>query len=270
LPPTPKLKLIHLPASGLDLIDPASVPAGCKICNAFEHDIGISEYVMSAMLRFTVDLDRRSALFKTGDWRDTPRLFGDVRPELAGKTLGCIGYGTIGQAVASRAKAFGMRIMAVTRIPRPLQPEPDWLGGFGLTEALIEASDFVLVACPLNEQTRGLLSKRYIGAMKPTGFLINVARGPIIDEDVLFDALKANKIAGAALDTWYRYPTAKDRKITPSRHPFQDLDNVIMTPHCAGWTEGLIGRRFTVIVDNVDRLREGRELVNQVYAMAGE
>lgn len=265
LPPTPKLKLIHLPASGLDRIDPASVPAGCKICNTFEHDIGISEYVMSAMLRFTVDLDRRSALFKTGDWQDTPQLFGDVRPELSGKTLGCIGYGTIGQAVAIRARAFGMRIMAVTRTPRPLKPEPDWLGGLGLTEALIEASDFVLVACPLNEQTRGLLGKRYLGAMKPTGFLINVARGPIVDEAVLFDALKANKIAGAALDTWYRYPTPKDRQITPSHHPFQDLDNVIMTPHCAGWTEGLIGRRFTVIIDNIDRLRNERDLINQVY-----
>lgn len=269
LPPTPKLKLIHLPASGLELIDVEAVPEGCRVCNAFEHDIGISEYVMSAMLRFTVDLDRRSDRFKAGDWQDTPQLFGDFRPELSGKTFGCIGYGTIGRAVAKRAKAFGMRIMAVTRLPRPFDPEPDWLGGFGLTEALIEESDFILVACPLNDQTRGLLGERYLGAMKPSAILINVARGPVVDEDALFEVLKSQKIGGAALDTWYHYPTPDNVDVKPSRHPFQDLDNVIMTPHCSGWTEGLIGRRFAVIIDNVERLRDGRDLVNQVFPTAG-
>ncbi|MGI9437374.1 MAG: NAD(P)-dependent oxidoreductase [Geminicoccaceae bacterium] len=187
------------------------------------------------------------------------------RPELSGKTLGCIGYGTIGRAVARRARAFGMRVMAVTRTPRAMDPEPDWLGGLGLTAALIEASDFVLVACPLNGETRSLLGQRYLHAMKPTAYLINVARGPIVDEDVLFETLKSNRIAGAALDTWYRYPTARDQEVKPSCHPFETLDNVIMTPHCSGWTNGLIGRRFAVIIDNIERLRDGRDLVNQVF-----
>ena len=265
LPPMPKLKLIQLPASGLELIDFTSIPKGCRICSVFEHDIGISEYVMSAMLHFTVDLSRRSERFKQGDWQDTPQLFGAFRPELAGKTLGCIGYGTIGRAVARRAKAFGMRVMAVTRTPRTFDPEPDWLGGLGLTEALAEASDFLLVACPLNAETRGLLGKRYLRAMKPHAVLINVARGPIVDEDVLYEALRSNKIGGAALDTWYHYPTADNRDIKPSRHPFEELGNVIMTPHCSGWTEGLIGRRFAVIIDNIERLKAGRDLVNQVF-----
>ena len=265
LPPTPKLKLIHLPASGMDLIDFSSIPEGCRVCNAYEHDIGISEYVMSAILHFTVDLARRSDRFKGGDWSDSPQLFGAFRPELAGKTLGCIGYGTIGRAVAKRARAFGMQIMAVTRLPRPFDPEPDWLGGFGLTEALAEASDFILVACPLNAETRGLLGKRYIKAMKPNAVLINVARGLIVDEDVLFEALKSEKIGGAALDTWYHYPTAEDPNVKPSKHPFETLDNVIMTPHCSGWTEGLIARRFAVIIDNIERLSDGRDLVNQVH-----
>ncbi len=265
LPPTPKLRLIHLPASGLDLIDFSLIPNGCRVCNAFEHDIGISEYVMSAMLHFTVDLERRSDRFKSGDWTDTPQLFSAFRPELAGKTLGCIGYGTIGRAVAKRAKAFGMRIMAVTRTPRPFEPEPDWLGGLGLTEALCEASDFLLVACPLNAQTKGLLGKRYIKAMRSNAVLINVARGPIVDEDVLFEALTSEKIGGAVIDTWYHYPKAEDQSVKPSKHPFEELDNVIMTPHCSGWTEGLISRRFAVIIDNIERLAQGRDLVNLVH-----
>ncbi len=264
LPKMPKLKLIHLPVSGLERIDLASIPKGIQVCNAYEHDIGISEYVMSAILHFTVDLAQRSERFKAGDWRDTPQLFGNFRPELAGKTLGCIGYGTIGRAVAKRAQAFGMRVMAVTRTPRAFDPEPNWLGGLGLTEAVAEASDFLLVACPLNVQTRGLLGERYLGAMQPHAVLINVARGPIVDEDVLFHALKSRKIGGAALDTWYHYPTPDNRDIKPSRHPFETLDNVVMTPHCSGWTEGLIGRRFSVIVDNIDRLMDGRDLVNQI------
>jgi phosphoglycerate dehydrogenase-like enzyme len=164
--------------------------------------------------------------------------------------------------VACRAKAFGMRVMAVTRTPRPLDPAPDWMGGLGMTEALAEASDFLLVACPLNAETKGLLGKRYIKAMRPNAFLINVARGPIVDEDVLYDALKSKKIAGAALDTWYHYPSATSQDVKPSRHPFEQLDNVIMTPHCSGWTEGLIARRFAVIIDNIERLTHNRPLLN--------
>ncbi|MGI9437375.1 MAG: hypothetical protein ACR2Q4_21525 [Geminicoccaceae bacterium] len=85
LPPSPKLKLIHLPASGLDLIDFGAIPSGCKVCNAFEHEVGISEYVMSAMLHFTTRLEQRSARFKTGDWQDTPQLFADFAPNSQAK-----------------------------------------------------------------------------------------------------------------------------------------------------------------------------------------
>jgi phosphoglycerate dehydrogenase-like enzyme len=265
LPPAPRLKLIHLPASGLDEIDFDAVPVGCQVCNAFEHAIGISEYVLAAMLQFTVDLPGRHARFRAGDWSDTPRLDGAFRPELAGRTVGCIGYGTIGQAIARRAKAFGMRVMAITRRPRQVEPEPDWIGGYGLTEALTEAADFVVVCCPLTPTTRGLLGPRYLGAMKRGAYLINVARGPIVDEDVLYDALRHGRIAGAAIDTWYHYPSAEERSVAPSHHPFATLPNVIMTPHCSGWTDGLLERRFAVIADNIERLQAGGRLRHRVH-----
>jgi phosphoglycerate dehydrogenase-like enzyme len=265
LPPMPNLKLVHLPVAGLDAVDLDAVPEGCPVCNTFEHEIGISEYVLAAMLHWTVDLAGRDARFRAGSWADSPRLSAPFRPELAGKTVGCIGYGHIGQAVAVRAQAFSMRVMALVSRPRPLEPAPDWLGGPDQLDHLLEASDFVLIACPLTATTQGLIGKAELARMRKDAVLINVARGPIVDEDALFAALRERAIGGAVLDTWYRYPSGGDASVRPSRHPFHQLDNVVMTPHCSGWTEGLMTRRFTVIIDNLERLATGQPLLNQVY-----
>jgi phosphoglycerate dehydrogenase-like enzyme len=265
LPPTPRLRLVHVPAAGLDALDLAAVPDGCRVCNVFEHEIGISEYVMAAMLHDVVDLAGRSARFKAGSWADSPRLAAPFRPELAGKTLGSIGYGHIGRAIARRAKAFGMQVMALARTRREVDPPPDWLGEPAQLAMLLEASDFVVVACPLNEATRGMIGPAEFARMKPDAVLINVARGPIVDEDGLYRALSTRTIRGAVLDTWYHYPEPGDPGVRPSRHPFHEVGNVVMTPHCSGWTEGLRERRFAVIADNIERLRDGRALVNQVH-----
>jgi phosphoglycerate dehydrogenase-like enzyme len=265
LPPTPRLRLIHVPAAGLDAVDLAAVPAHCPMCNAFEHEIGISEYVMAAMLHHVVDLAGRSARFKAGSWAESPRLSAPLRPELARRTVGSIGYGHIGRAIARRAKACGMRVMATLRTRREVDPAPDWLGVPDDLPVLLEAADFVVVACPLTEATRGLIGRAELARMKPPAVLINVARGPIVDEDALFEALSSRRIGGAVLDTWYRYPEPGDPAVRPSRHPFHELDHVVMTPHCSGWTEGLMERRFAVIADNIERLRDGRPLLNQVH-----
>ena len=265
LPPTPHLKLIHLPSSGLDEIDFSVVPDGCRVCNAFEHAIGISEYVLAAMLHWIIDLPGRNQRFKAGDWADTPRLGAPFRRELAAQTIGCIGYGTIGQAIVTRASAFGARILAVTRNPRPLQPPPAWLGSFAELDTLLQQSDFVVIACPLDDTTRGLIGAEQFSRMLPHAVLINVARGPIVDQDALFKTLRDHRIGGAVLDTWYRYPTPDTPTIQPAAHPFHELDNVLMTPHCSGWTDGLIPRRFATIIDNIERLRAGQPLINQVH-----
>jgi phosphoglycerate dehydrogenase-like enzyme len=265
LPPMPSLKLVHLPVAGLDAVDLDAVPAGCPVCNTFEHEIGISEYVLAAMLDWTVDLAGRSVRFKAGSWAESPRLLAPFRPELAGKTVGCVGYGHIGQAVALRARAFGMRVAAIVGRPRPLEPAPDWLGGPDQLDRLLEASDFVVIACPLTAATQGLIGRAELARMRKDAVLINVARGPIVDEDALFAALCERTIGGAVLDTWYRYPSGGDASVRPSRHPFHELENVVMTPHCSGWTEGLMTRRFAVIADNLERLVTGQPLLNQVH-----
>jgi phosphoglycerate dehydrogenase-like enzyme len=268
LPPMPQLRLVHIPAAGLDAVDLAAVPQDCRVCNVFEHDIGISEYVMAAMLYFTIGLVSKSERFRSGSWSDSPRTGAPFRPELAGRTVGLIGYGHIGRAVARRAKAFGLRVMALARTRRDLDPPPDWLGEPGELPALLEAADFVVVACPLNAATRGLIGRNEFAHMKPEAVLINVARGPIVDENALYDALANRTIRGAVLDVWYRYPEPGDAAVRPARRPFHHLDNVVMTPHCSGWTEGLMERRFAVIIDNIQRLRDGRPLLNQVHPAA--
>ena len=268
MPPTPRLRLLQLPVSGLDSVDFAVVTAGCAVCNVFEHDIGISEYVLAAMLHDTVGLAGRNARFKAGSWVENPVRGGAFRRELAGQTLGTIGYGSIGRAVATRARAFGMRVMAVTRTPRALEPAPDWLGGFDQLDHLLAHADYVLIACPLNDETRGLIGRAQLARMKRGAVLINVARGPIVDQDVLYEALRDGVVGGAILDTWYRYPSAAEPEVMPADHPFHELANVVMTPHLSGWTEGLMPRRFAVIIDNLERLAAGRPLRHQVHLQA--
>jgi phosphoglycerate dehydrogenase-like enzyme len=216
-----------------------------------------------------VDLAGKSARFKAGSWADSPRVLAPFRPELAGKAVGLIGYGHIGRAIARRAKAFGMRVMALARTRREVDPRPDWLGDPAQLATLLEASDFVVVACPLNAATRGMIGPAELAKMRPEAVLINVARGLIVDEDALYQALSTRTICSAVLDTWYRYPGPGDPDVRPSRHPFHDLDNVVMTPHCSGWTEGLMERRFAVIAENIERLRDGRALLNQVHPPGG-
>ena len=265
LPPMPRLRLVHVPASGFDDIDFAALPEKVPVCNAFEHDIGIADHVMAAILQFAIDLPGRDRLFRSGDWTGSANKGGPGRPELGEQTVVAIGYGSIGRAVARRAQAFGMKVVAVTRTPRALDPAPAAIMGFDrLHEALAQA-DYVLIACPLSDQTRGLIGPREFAAMKRDAVLINVARGPIVEEQALFDTLQEQRIKGAAIDVWYNYPSAEEPDPRPSALPFHELDNLIMTPHSSGWTADLMRRRFAVIIDNIERQRAGRPLRNQIW-----
>jgi phosphoglycerate dehydrogenase-like enzyme len=122
----------------------------------------------------------------------------------------------------------------------------------------------VLLALPLDASTKGLLGNAEFARMKPGAVVINVARGALVDERALFEACKSRRIGGAILDTWYRYPGPGEIRGEPSSLPFRELDNVIMTPHASGWTEGLRPRRCKFIAENLDRLARGAPLRNVV------
>jgi phosphoglycerate dehydrogenase-like enzyme len=123
-------------------------------------------------------------------------------------------------------------------------------------------ADAVVVTLPLTESTRGLVGAQALSAMRADAVLINVGRGPVIDEQALFDALQQRRIAGAVIDTWYQYPGHAQAQCAPSRLDFAGLDNLVMTPHMSGWTEGTVRRRQQTLADNITRLAQGQPLIN--------
>jgi phosphoglycerate dehydrogenase-like enzyme len=138
-----------------------------------------------------------------------------------------------------------------------------FLGGPERLDEVLKRADYLAITITLTAATRGLLGARELGLMRPTAFLINVARGEVIDEAALYQALSRRAIAGAALDVWYRYPTAAGPTI-PAHEPFHELPNVLMTPHMSGWTEGMMEARAKVIAENIHRIARGESPANLI------
>ena len=268
LPSASHLRLLQLPGAGTDEIDFERVPPTVAISNCYEHEIGIAEYVLGALLEWTIGTRRLDQQFRQGSWAGS-YLCGPRHGELFGKTMGIVGYGRIGREVARRAAAFGVRVVVCTRTRQPdedIVERVDGMEGFG---RLLAESDFVIVTPPLNDETRGLFDRRAFAAMRRDAVIVNVARGAIIDELALYEALAERRIGGAIIDVWYRYPPqGTPDGPRPSAHPFHELDNVLMTPHASAWTDGLLPRRNRAVATNLNRLARGEPLVNVVRAAA--
>lgn len=265
LPPAPSLKLVQVSGAGYDGIDIAALPRSAALCNVFEHEPGVAEFALLAMLEWCHRLGPADAAVRAGDWSRSSRHGGPPDDELHGKTLVIVGFGRIGQAVAKRAHAFGMRIVVVNRTPRVRGPEVAAFLGLGeLHEALAQA-DFVVLACALTPETTGLIDAPALAAMPGSAVIVNVARGPVIDEAALWQALSERRIGGAAIDTWWRYPGGR-RADGEEAYPFRSLPNVLLSPHVAGWTRGTVERRTRFIAANLDRLARGEPLRNVIRA----
>ena len=255
----PNLDLLQLPGAGLDEIAFAALPEQTSVCNVYEHEIGIAEFIVLAMLEWQIRLSRmhnelRQGLWTSSLWQDAP-----LHGELYGKSVGFVGFGRIAQASAMRLQSFGLTMSACTRSPNKAHATTVSVDGMDGLDALLARSDYVVVSCPLNESTRGLIDRGRFEAMRDDAVLINVGRGPIVVERDLFEVCRDGAIGGAVIDTWYRYPAQGDPEpCAPSEFAFETLPNVIMSPHASGWSRGLLDRRWKVICANLDRLVRGR------------
>jgi phosphoglycerate dehydrogenase-like enzyme len=255
-----KLRLYHATAAGTDTIDRARLPAGAVLCNCFGHEHAIAEYVMTALLLRHVPIPDADARLRRGEWT---YWGGTPRTELGSQTIGLIGFGHIGKAIAARAKAFGMRVVVANRSPVPGSDLVDESFSLDQLRRFMGRADAIVVSLPLADETRGMVGAAELAAMRSDAVIINVGRGPVIDQQALFDALSGRRIA-AVIDTWYDYPTRDNPHTQPGRLPFNQLTNLVMTPHMSGWTAGMVRRRQQTIAENIGRLSRNEALVNVV------
>jgi phosphoglycerate dehydrogenase-like enzyme len=264
-PPAPRVKLVQSVATGIELIDLGALPHGVAICNAFGHETAIAEYVLMVMLVWSHRFREIEGEFRAhSSWRPSWVQSGEPHGEIRGSTVGIIGLGRVGQGVARRAAPFGCRIIAANRSARDPAAGIERIYPMGDLDRMLPECDYIVLSTALGPETERLIDARRLGLMKRSAFLVNIARGAVIDEDAIYAALRDRTIAGAALDVWWRYPDSSEPERRPSRHPFHELPNVIMTPHCSGWTDGMVRRRWDEVAENLRRFACGETLSNIV------
>lgn len=268
-----KLGLYQIPYTGCDWANPARLPEGCRFCNTFEHETAIAEYVMLHLLEWEFASAATDRAFREQGWGVGWPSHG-AHGELRGKTVGILGYGHIGREVALRCEGFGTRVIGVARSPRQTPQPLDWLGVCEGPESpdlhrLYAESDYIVVCCLLSEQTRGIVNADGFRRMRDGAVIINVARGAVIEERALYEALLGKVIRGASIDVWYRYPSAGKPHPEPSEFPFFALENIRVSPHNSGSTAETSARRWSSVIDNLNRFVRGDELRNVVFTGNG-
>jgi phosphoglycerate dehydrogenase-like enzyme len=272
----PHLKWIQLLSAGADHAigalksDRIAMTTGSGI-----HATAISEYTIASMLAYAhrFHLMIRSQL--KHEWMRTGAFRGNIS-ELSGKTIGIIGYGSIGRETARLARALGMRVLALKHDPYTHR-DPGWcpanLGdpegvipekfyGSDQREEILRESDYISLTLPLTEHTRKFIGVPEIAAMRPGAFIVNIGRGEVIDESALIEALRAGKIGGAGLDVFEKEPL-------PKESPLWDLENVILTPHMSGANSGYMDKACELFGDNLRRFNSGQPLLNVVDRRLG-
>jgi phosphoglycerate dehydrogenase-like enzyme len=256
-----RLRLVQATSAGADRVDPVALPPGCVLCNAYEHEDAIAEWILMAVLALTHHLLIYDRGLREGSWsRGLP-----LEQELRDRTIGTLGFGHIGRRVVELARAFGMDAVAVTRSPTPERARGAglrWLGSLDERDRLFAEADVAVVCVPLTEETRDAVGATQLEALGADGYIVNVARGAVVEERPLYEALRDRRIAGAALDVWWKYPETRGATAAPSSYPFHELDNVVMTPHVSGRSNGTRRGRTAFVVEQLVRLAEGRPLEN--------
>lgn len=253
-----RLRWIHSPAAAVhQLMFPELVNSDIIVTNAREvHGPVVAEHVIALVLALAKKLPQAMRLQKQHTW-GKELLWTEKPPprEIAGATLGLIGLGSIGREVARRASVLGMHVIAVRKNPDKGAPAGvQTVFGPEQLETLLRQADYVVLAAPLTHETTALMNATRLSQMKPEACLINVSRGPLVDNLALADALHSRKIAAAALDVFPKEPLPVDS-------PLWDLDHLLITPHTAAVTDKLWERHYALISENLRRYVSGQCLL---------
>lgn len=255
---SPRLKLVHKHGAGTNDIDVAAAKAlGIPVLAAVGANAhSVAEHALAMMFALIKDMRRQDAFVRGGGWAAKAYQ----GHELRGRRLGLVGFGLIARHLARMAGAIGMRVEAYD----PFAPDAAFADGVTRAtdlDAMLATSDVVSLHCPLTPETRDLINARTLGLMKPTAFLINTARGEVVDEGALVEALRTGQIAGAGLDTFAPEPPAAD-------NPLWQLENVVVSPHIGGVTEEARGEVSLITCGNVIAFLKG-ETVPQHFFVRG-
>lgn len=250
---SPELKMIALQSTGYNVVDlVAANKNNITVCNIPSYSTNaVAQEVFAFILHFTNMVDAHSESVLNGDWCKCPDFCYWLSPltELDGKTLGIIGFGSIGRKVAKIAESFGMRVLVSARSEKDLS-------GYNNTtqtdiDTILRESDFVSCHCPLTPETTNLMCKENLAKMKKTAVLINTSRGSVVNEQALADALNSGEIAGAALDVLQTEPAKND-------NPLLTAKNCIITPHIAWAAKETRARLLSILDKNIECFLNGK------------
>jgi phosphoglycerate dehydrogenase-like enzyme len=264
----PNLRWLQYPGAGIDSLQPTGLleaDSSIIVTTASGiHTINISEYVFGSMLLFNRSWPEMVRLQDRHIWPRNANWYNLKTRELAGQTLGIIGLGSIGRRIAQLGRAFGMTVLGMRRSAVSGEQDPDVDQVYALEQLheLLSRCDYVVLAMPLTPTTEKMIGEPELRAMKPTAYLVNIARGRIIDEAVLIRALKEGWIAGAGLDVTEQEPL-------PADSPLYSMPNVILTPHISGASDNYDKRLTALFAENLQRYRAGQPLLNQYDPQRG-
>ncbi len=227
-----KLRYVIIPFAGIPVQDRDNLREfdGITVINSHFNKEFVAEHTWALLLASARKLAPVHEMMRGGDW--SPRYEHRMGVGLEGKCLLILGYGAIGRVVGRVGKAFGMKVVGINRGDGH-RDEIDHMGTTGELHDLLPEADFIVVILPLTEETRGIIGYEEFQLMKDGVHIINVGRGPLIDEEAFYNALKSGKIGGAALDTWWIYPPDEDsvKHTFPSKYPLYEFDNLVFSPH---------------------------------------
>ena len=260
------IKLIQVPIVGIEKLDfDLLAKYDIPVCNTHSNALAVAEAAVALLLSIAKKIPYHDKLLRKGDWNkkateDSKEALSLHNSYVSNSTVGFIGYGHIARNIANLLKGFNCEFMAIVNDKSQRYDELDFIGDENDLNYLLSNVDYLVVAVPLTPRTEGMLNKDNLRNMKKTSYIINIARGRVIDEEGLYYILSNNLIRGAALDVWYNYP--QDMELTiPSNYDFHKLNNVIMTPHRAD----IMYDSYPFLdgaIENLKAFKEGKEVKN--------